>query len=226
MADEYAPARFDEEEAKPRRWDWIKFYLKKRKKRVAAFLAWAVAVVVILWLLFRPPEPQFAWITGPVFNMPPENDLIAAYGENTGIENIYIARWGKYGPAYNPREDLAKQRGAALATISGSGQRVRIPANRKFDIVVAVRVRTPIITYVARENMCVRLITDNAFAVSPGVSNDKKEYVFEQSGYGTMEGYMRVNVVWDNDGNGYELAPDSNLRIVWLGLYTWKMLGV
>jgi|GEM_PF-1413293 len=213
------------EEVQIGRKDRLKLFIKKRWKHLLIFGACIAVFAFLLWLLLRPPEPQPAWITGPMFNRPPENDLIAAYGENTGIENVYIAKWGKYGPAYNPREDLTKQEDALAAVISRSGQCVQIVANQRFDIVVAVRVKTPEITYVTRENMYVTMRAENGFAIGPANSSDKKEYVFEQSGYGTMEGHMRVNVVWDNDGNGYELMPYENLRITWLSLHTWKYPG-
>ncbi|MEM2878718.1 MAG: hypothetical protein QXG10_04155 [Candidatus Hadarchaeales archaeon] len=214
------------EEVKIGKKDLIKLFVKKRWKHLILAGACIAVLSFVFWLVFKPPEPQPAWVSGPIFNQPGENGLLAAVGENTGIENIYLAAWGKYGPAYNPREDLAAQAGAVDGVISSSGQCVQIWANRRFDIVIAVRAKTPEIAYVARENMWVTLAaTVNGFTIGPENSTDRKEYVFEQSGYGTTEGYMRVNVVWDNDGNGYELMPQDNLKIMLLGFYTWRYPG-
>ncbi|MEM2875003.1 MAG: hypothetical protein QW567_03175 [Candidatus Hadarchaeales archaeon] len=205
----------------------LKLFVKKRWRHLMFIGACIAVAVFLIWLMLRPPEPQPAWVSGPIFNAPSENGLIAAIGENTGIENIYIGRWGAYGPAYNPREDMGKQGGAIEAVISESGQCVRVEAGRRFDIVVAVRVKTPEIAYVARENMWVSVVaTSDGFTIGPENSTDRKEYVFEQSGYGTTQGYMRVNVVWDNSGNGYKLMPHENLRITWLVLSTWKYPGL
>ncbi len=52
-------------------------------------------------------------------------------------------------------------------------------------------------------------------------STDDMEYVFENSGYGTSHGYLRANVVFDNDGDRYLLSPGQELRLEELELQVW-----
>ena len=44
------------------------------------------------------------------------------------------------------------------------------------------------------------------------------EHVLENSGYGTSQGYLRANVVFDNDGDRYLLSPGQLLCLEYLAL--------
>jgi hypothetical protein len=52
-----------------------------------------------------------------------------------------------------------------------------------------------------------------AFTIPLESSRDDKEFIFEEEGYGSGSGYMRLNVVWDNYGEGYELGENQVLYI-------------
>jgi hypothetical protein len=150
--------------------------------------------------------------------------LAVPIGEYWGVENIYIVRSVRYGPGplqpYNPHEDLAGQPHAWYGVITQDKDTVEVPAGSAFDIVVAIRIEAPEkITYVNEQNMHVYLRTTGAFEINEN-SLDDQEFVFENEGYGTTSGRMRVNVVWNNNLRGFTLQADQELYIENADIYS------
>ncbi|MFN4133322.1 MAG: hypothetical protein ACK4GQ_03015 [Candidatus Hadarchaeales archaeon] len=192
----------------------IKWKLKKNWKRLTA-LCLSLAIVLGVYILtFVPPEiSRKAKITAPYVLPPSEGKrgffAVPKYHES-GIENIYIVKF----PRFDPQRDMMSQLENVDAIIHTVGQTVDVSDNALFAIVVAVRAKAPDdIAYVAKENMWLWLRATGAFTIPNSLAPDWKEYVFESSGYGTANGYMRVNVVWDNDGEGYILYAGQHLFI-------------
>jgi hypothetical protein len=65
----------------------------------------------------------------------------------------------------------------------------------------------------SKESLSVVFKASGAFTIPLESSPDEKEFVFEEEGYGSDSGYMRLNVVWDNYGEGYELGENQDLYI-------------
>jgi hypothetical protein len=128
----------------------------------------------------------------------------------TGIENIYIMKYGQY----DPLMPLDNQYDNQDAVISQSGQTVDVTSSSLFEIVAAVRVKAPDnIAYVRVDNMQVVMGVSGAFIIPTDPPADEYEHVFESEGYNSSSGYMRVNVVWDNNGEGYALQHGEDLDI-------------
>lgn len=168
------------------------------KLLLPVFAGAAVAVAVILLLRPVPAAPK-ARVIGP--NFPDRRQLQYLAVENgTGIECIYLAKsW-----SYDPSKDLSGQ--GYLARIQRSLEEVEVPAGEFFDIVVVVRATAPSgVARVDKAYLQVRLFNT--------CSTDDMEYVLENSGYGTGMGYLRANVVFDNDGDRFMLGEGEILRL-------------
>ncbi|MEW6221711.1 MAG: hypothetical protein AB1476_00095 [Candidatus Hadarchaeota archaeon] len=192
-------------------------WMKKKKYPLVAVLV-VVIVFIGVWAATRPvppPPPVYptARIRGPVSPVAQKRPLIPfpiSKGAWSGVENIYLMKHG----IYNAGENLADNSQRWENVISESGQVVEVLAGNIFDIVVAARVIAPDnIVYLRKENMKVWLSVSGSFAIPYSYAPDEREYVFDASGYGTAAGYMRVNAVWDNDGEGYELPAWGELVI-------------
>jgi hypothetical protein len=190
-----------------------------------------VAVVVILIILifvhtFMGPlikETLNARIRGPFYTVRSRRNMLAVPVEtNTGIENIYIVKW----KGYDPNLNLALQPQSWYAVITGSGQTVEVPPGRIFEMVVACRADAPSgISLLSKESLSVVFKVSGAFTIPLENSRDDKEFIFEEEGYGTDSGYMRLNVVWDNYGEGYELWENQDLYIDNASLYIMRAWG-
>jgi len=199
------------------RWWWARWWLKQNYKKLGAALV--IGLVFAWWLLPKPPPEAWPRITGPLIQITSRRGYLAVpVGQESGIERIYIAPTGHY----NPYKDLAKQ--DVLATIRGSNQTVAIPPNSIFDIVVVVRAFAPeAIVYASKENLAVGIKATGTFEIPFKYSTDDQEYVFENENYGSPQGYVRVNVVWDNYGEGYLLPARGTLTIEnlkWIRAYS------
>ncbi|MBA7705220.1 hypothetical protein ES703_114044 [subsurface metagenome] len=58
------------------------------------------------------------------------------------------------------------------------------------------------------------------FSITEENTTDKN--LFENSGYGTATGWVRVNAVWDNNGNGYTLSAGGSITLDPIKLWGWK----
>ncbi|MFN4132752.1 MAG: hypothetical protein ACK4GQ_00040 [Candidatus Hadarchaeales archaeon] len=185
-------------------------------------LAIAVAGMIIFawWGLSNPQNRSEA----------PGWKLVAMWGgdgswfslENpSGIENIYIM---KHDSGYDKNSWLGQYVGDnnyCLDVITGSGQTADIPYETPFDLVPAVKgdANDASLAYASKENVKVELEWTAGFSWHDN-STDMIEYVFENSGYGTTTGYVRINAVFDNNGTGWKLPAGSyagyTVRL-WLG---------
>ncbi|MEM2192233.1 MAG: hypothetical protein QXG38_01300 [Candidatus Hadarchaeales archaeon] len=145
--------------------------------------------------------------------------------ENTdGFENIYIM---KHGSGYDKNSWLGQYAGNTnycLDVITGPGQTVDIPYETPFDVVPAVRADAIDLdgdppAYASKENVKVELQWTSGFSWHDN-STDLIEYVFENSGYGTTTGYVRINAVFDNNGTGWKL-PASSYAGFTVSLWVW-----
>jgi len=221
-----------------------KKWLRTRKWPVMV-AAVVISVVVAAAVYLIPPQPvpytPTARVHGPVFEMATRrttSPLAIPKGQYTGIEAIYLMKSGQYDPNRNPEENSALW----AAKIAQSGQVVDVLAmwvsengevlnsGQIFDIVVTVRARArENIAYVNKENMRVWLSATGAFTIPNDYASDWDEHVFENSGYGydavaaDSSSYMRVNVVWDNGGEGYLLQDNTDLFIDNLVLELWDV---
>lgn len=219
---------------------WLK--TQKWTVMVAAVVA-SVVVAAAVYLIPPQPAPYVptARVHGPVFKIATKRTtlpLAIPQGQYTGIEAIYLMKSGQY----DPNKNLGDNSALWAAKIAQSGQVVEVRAMQAaengqildsgqiFDIVVTVRAEAPDnIAYLTEDNMRVWLSATGAFTI-PDVGEDNyapddREYVFENSGYGTAQGYMRVNVVWDNRGEGYLLSENTDVYIDRLALELWAVSG-
>jgi len=199
------------------------------KKRLKQLLPLLLVPVLLSLLLFFPhsssPLPPDNWpkavVRGPTFTIASKRSTqpLAILKGLTGIENIYLMKHG----TYHPGENLADNSLRWVGVISYSGQVLTVRANEVFDLVVAVRAKADKenLAYASKEYVRVWLGTSGAFTIPFGYAPDWKEYVFYSEGYGTADGYLRMNVVWDNEGEGYVLLPGQELWIDNLILELW-----
>jgi len=131
----------------------------------------------------------------------------------SGIENIYIMQHKTN--SYDNTENLSGHENLQVyegntAVIEGTGlPPENIPHENAFDIVVAVKGHTDNMAYVVKENMYVRLVISGAISDDENTLGTEKRYVFED---GTPI-FIRVNHVFDNDGNGYTLNAGENIDL-------------
>jgi len=201
--------------------------LKRRLRSLLPFLAVGALLLVILLLPGPSPTPSpenypRATVRGPTFAIAGKRStqpLALPKGGLTGIENIYLMKHGRY----DPRENLADNSLRWENVISFSGQTVTVKAGEAFDIVVAVRAKADRenLAYARKEYVRVWLAARGAFTIPFGYAPDEREYVFYSEGYGSADGYLRMNVVWDNEGEGYVLGPGEELLLENLTLELW-----
>jgi hypothetical protein len=187
-----------------------------RLKFILPAVAVAAALVAAFLLFPRHPSPV-AYVQGPNFPNRRQLQYLAVSG-GTGIESIYLVKAYEY----DPSKDLSGQP-AVLAKIQRSLEKVTVPAGQLFDIVVVVRATAPDgIAVVKKEYLRVRLWGSSEGGTFESSSADEMEHVFENSGYGTSQGYLRANVVFDNDGDRYLLSRGQTLCLEYLALEVVK----
>jgi hypothetical protein len=189
------------------RWWWAKWWLKRNYKQLVASLV--IIALLAWWLWPKLPPPEWPRIKGPIITFTSRRGYLAVpLGKESGIERICLMPTGYY----DPSEDLRRQ--DVLATIGSSNQEVRIPPGSVFDLVVVVKAVAPeFLAYASKENLGVALSASGSFLIPLEYAPDDQEHVFEEENYGETPGYIRVNVVWDNYGEGYELHEHGFLHI-------------
>jgi len=211
------------------KWGIDRYWRLKRRLRLFLPLTAAVILLLLLVLLLpgsSPPPPSDnylkATVRGPTFTIAGKRStqpLALPKDGLTGIENIYLMKHGQY----DPRENLADNSLRWENVISFSGQVVTVRAGEVFDIVVAVRAKADRenLAYARKEYVRVWLAARGAFTISFDYAPDEREYVFYSEGYGSPDGYLRMNVVWDNEGEGYVLLPGQELLLENVMLELW-----
>jgi hypothetical protein len=195
---------------------------------------WAVAVIIVLvvglgaWAILEraPTTPSgYATITG----IAGKRTLWAAgtpAGTSSGIENVYIVTHG----AVNENINLSGNANL-LGVITSSGGSCSIPYETSFDIVVAVKAGTDNMAYARIDNMNVGLQISGSFsaaeenAQTPGHSTTNcrmATYSWDNNGYGTTSGYLQINAIWDNNGNGWKLPAGGSITLGNIELWGWK----
>jgi hypothetical protein len=187
-------------------------------------LTWATAAIIIVavaaigaWkILANPttPTPEYATVTLGSSNVV-FTQTIPTY---SGIENIYLMDTG----TYTKTSDLGTTTTGRMGVITDTGLSATIPYENTFDIVVAFKVKAPEnAAYAAKENGQIELTTSNAFVIGPENSANDNEYTFASSNENTASGWIRVNAVWDNNGNGYTIRAGGTLSLNSVKLYCW-----
>lgn len=176
----------------------------------------ALAILVATMIPAVPSGPRWwlvaVWSSDGTLISPEHSDA---------IENIYVMR---HDSGYDKNSWLGQYAGNTeycLDVITGPGQTVDIPYETPFDLVPAVRgeASPPPPAYALKENVKVELQWTSGFDWWDN-STDLIEYVFENSGYGTTTGYLRVNAVFDNNGTGWKL-PASAYAGFTVRLWLW-----
>ena len=184
-------------------------------------LPWAtVAVIIVIaaigaWALYGTPAGE---VTPPVgqpgtISLPTAGGIAFAGGIPTysGIENVYIMQHGLFENTENlsGHENLQSYQGNT-AVIEDTGLPAEnVPYENYFDIVVAVRGASENMAYVNTENMYVRLVISNAFSDDENTLTTGKRYQFAI----LTDTWIRVNHLFDNDGNGYKLGAGENIDL-------------
>lgn len=188
-------------------------------------LPWATVSVIIIivaaigaWAIFggAPAAPPAGAAT--ITAIAGQGTVFAAgipAGTASGIENVYIIATGTY-----TKTDNLSGNANILGVIEADGGSVNIDYETAFDIVVAVKVGTDNMAYAVLENMNVSIAVSGSFSITEENTTDKN--LFENSGYGTTTGWVRVNAVWDNAGSGYTLPADGSITLDPIKLWGWK----
>lgn len=104
------------------------------------------------------------------------------------------------------------------AVIMGSGWSVNIPYDTLFDIVVAVNVDVENVANLVKENVVVELTITGQFSLGPENTQNDNEYIFATDGSENI----RLNMIWDNDNNGYTLGPGGTITLDAIKLWLYK----
>lgn len=168
-----------------------------------------LAIGIGLYLIMAPAATAY----GAVSVLPGNLVYGASIPTYSGIENIYIVKTGQ---TYTENfSGLGTDN--VLGTITSSSGSVNIPYNTNFVIVVAVKGHDENMAYVQKENLKVELAISGSFTLAQENSTDAKEYQFATS----AGVWIRMNVVWDNNGNYYQLAPGGSITLDPVRLWTW-----
>ena len=172
-------------------------------KKLAPIGLLAIVVVVTAMLVSTLVSYQMTPAPSASIRIIPRGVVLAGGIPTTsGIENIYIIEHGKY-----TKTDNLSGHENLLGTIEASAGSVDIPYENSFDIVIAVKCHIDNMAYLTQDNMNVELAASNAFTITAENSADKNTF---DDGSPT---YLRINVVWDNTGTGYQLLADTQLDI-------------
>jgi hypothetical protein len=195
---------------------------------VAVALAVALgAAVVASFILPKSPPPS----TPPPTSTSPEWKVVEVlkhdtpvyvYNAHTSfIENIYAMR---HDSGYDKNSWLGQYVGnpnIVFDTASESAPTVTVPYEIPFDFVVAVRAdaendnnkfgNPAPLAYATKENMKVEFSMTGFFEYLENTT-DLMEFIFENQNYGQTTGYLRVNCIFDNNGNGWTVPAGSSLN--------------
>ena len=196
-------------------------------------LPWAAAAVIIVVAAVA------AWaIWGQAPAVPPTGaaTITAIVGPGTvwaegtpadnasGIENVYIVL---HSAAIDYASTNLSGNANNLGVITANLGTASIAYETKFDIVVAVKAGTDNMAYATKENMNVGLAISGSFTLAEEnaggtINSHMAAYSWDNSGYGTTSGYLQINAVWDNDGEGYKLPADGSITLSNIKLWGWK----
>ncbi len=193
---------------------------KGGEKEMTSKLPWATVAVIIIvaaigaWALYGAPAGE---VTPPgqpaTISVPTAPGLAFAGGipTDSGIENVYIMQHGLFTNTDNlsGHENLQVYQGNTAVIESSGADPENIPYENYFDIVVAVKGHEDNMAYVNKENMYVRLVISNAFTDDETTLSTGKRYQFATDG----STWIRVNHLFDNDGNGYKLGAGENIGL-------------
>jgi hypothetical protein len=201
----------------------IKYEKKEVNKAMTSKLPWVAAAIIIV------AAAAAAWALWPTAEVPPAaggaakvtlaatGTVFAAPPENSGIENIYIVKAGQ-----NYDENFSGLGSDnVLAVISSNGATVEIPYNTPFAIVVAVTGHKDNMGQLSAAYMKVALgaTTSSGTWSIPYENSDDNSAIKERVFFPSNGTIIRFNVVWDNNGNYYQLQADDNLIINHVGLW-------
>lgn len=186
-------------------------------------LPWVAAIIIVAaaaaaWALWPTAEvPATVPSAGAKITLAAGSGTVfAAPPENSGIENIYIV---KAGQTYT--ENFSDWIDNCLEVITYNTESVTIPYDTPFAIVVAVTGHKDNMGQLTTAYLKVELGATSPGGVNIGPENsiDDNEHIFYSD-----DNKIRVNVVWDNGSNYYQLHADDNLTLnvsLWLrGRYT------
>lgn len=185
-------------------------------------LPWATVAVIIVvaaigvWALYGTPAGE---VTPPgqpaTISLPTAPGIAFAGGipTDSGIENVYIMQHGLFENTDNlsGHENLQVYSGNTAVIEQSGADPENVPYENYFDIVVAVKGHSDNMAYVVKENMYVRLVIANAFTGDETTLSTGKRYVFDND-VGPTD-WIRVNHLFDNDGNGYKLGAGENIDL-------------
>ncbi|MEM3421729.1 MAG: hypothetical protein QW315_05680 [Candidatus Hadarchaeum sp.] len=205
-----------------------RFEKKEVSKAMSSKLPWVAAIIIVAaavaaWALWPTAEvPATVPSAGAKITLATGSGTVfAAPPENSGIENIYIVKTGQ-----NYTQNFSGLTDNYLAVISSNGASVIIPYDTPFAIVVAVTGHKDNMGQLTTAYLKVALgaITSSGEWSIPYENSDDNSAIKENIFYSDST-KIRVNVVWDNGGNYYQLKADDNLIIqhvdLWLrGKYT------
>lgn len=193
-------------------------------------LPWATVAVIIVvaaigaWALYGPAGEVpvgHATITGIVGPGTVFADDVPA-GTASGVENVYIVD-NDHAAGY---EDNFSGNENILDVIESDTDSVDIVYETRFQIVVAVKVGTDNMAYVRIDNMNIGLGAYGSFSITDeNAGGSSASYMatwsHENSGSDTNDGWLRINAIWDNDGNGYVLPASGTLNLENINLWGW-----
>lgn len=193
------------------------------KRKISSLIAVTAVIAMvgaysILGETTTPPSGGAASIGIPV---PLSGIAFAATIPTTsGIENIYIMehKADSYDNADNlaGHENILEYSGTD-AIIENSGGSANIPYDNAFDIVISIKVDSENVAYLQEENVRIELTLSGAFSLGP--ENSANENEFTRFTEGSENLFM--NIIWDNNGNGYTLSAGATLNIDNVKLYLW-----
>jgi len=190
--------------------------------KIKSLIAYAIVLLVIAtgtYVFFNRASTGVSH-QGNITIVPSRVNVVFGYSIPTysGIENIYIMDTG----TYTKSNDLGTITTGRMGVIESSSGSANVPYENTFDIVVAFRVKAPEnAAYASKENAQIELTTSNGFIVGPENGANGNEYTFASSGENTASGWIRVNAVWDNNGNGYTLHAGGTLSLDSVKLWCW-----
>lgn len=184
--------------------------MRERLPWAAAALGVVVLAGVLGWSMATPvATPTSGWKIIEIRSTDLPTVLAAGIPQTSGIENIHYM---KTGSGYDKSENLTTYVGNStywMATYTGSGWDGSVAYEVAFDVVVVVKGHSDNMAYATKENLKAELGLSGDIVYSDN-STDLMEYVFENENYGSNAGWLRVNAVFDNNGNGWTLrAGDS-----------------
>lgn len=139
----------------------------------------------------------------------------------SGIENVYLME--RKANSYENIDNFCAHENIIEyndndAVITASGATVSVPYENRFDIIVSIKVDSDNVATLGEENVMVELALSGAFTLAAENSQDNNE--FERYFEGSEN--LFINVLWDNNGEGYILSAGATLTVDSVKLFLWK----